>query len=222
MSESGVVKVFQAMTPAQLRKVARELAPYLVRGGFAAPGAQSGLNGNWVPANWGLQAGAIAETFPRQAAGNTANCLTSGQLWLTAIYMNAGAVANHITFASGAPGLTLGTSPHLWFAVYDKSLNLLRQTVDDTAAVWASYSQLTESFASPLVLPYTGIYYIGICISQGGGVLAAPGGAASWSNAQSHAPPVLSGSSTGGLLGVAPAVAVPMTADYRFLYAVVK
>ena len=132
--------------------------------------------------------------------------------------MPAGAVVNTIAFTSASPGLTLGTSPHLWFAIYDHALNLLAQTTDDTAATWGTYAVHAEPLAAPLTLTYTGLYYVGICIAQTGGTLPSM----AYQNTASQTtglPPVLCGNSTAALAGVAPATAAAITSDYRFLYA---
>ena len=221
MSESGVVKVFQAMSPAQLRKVARELAPYLLRGGFAtaASAPSSGLAN--PPSDWGLMAGLIAETFPRQQqSGDSGALLVSGQLFLSAIYIGAGRLVSVIGFTSAGTPLVVGTSPHLWYAIYDKNLNLLGQTPDHGGAGWGIYTYQVYNLAAPILTGYSGIFYVGLMIAQTGGSLPSLCVAASDTNALTR-PPALTGASTAGLGAVAPAVAAPLIGDYRFLFGTV-
>lgn len=185
---------------------------------FLTVAARDAANLASPPGNWAQPTGTIAETFPRQANGSSGVLLTAGQLFLNLCWMPAGAVVNTIAFASASPGLTLGTSPHLWFAIYDHALNLLAQTTDDTAATWGTNAVHAEPLAAPLTLTYTGLYYVGICIAQTGGTL--PNAAyTSAASDNSGVPPVLCGNSTAALAGVAPATAAAIGNDYRFLYA---
>ena len=186
---------------------------------FLTVAARDAANLASPPWNWAQPTGTIAETFPRILATNSGALFTAGQLYLTLCWMPAGAVVNTIAFTSGSPGLTLGTSPHLWFAIYDQALNLLAQTTDDTAATWGSYAVHAEPLAAPLTLTYTGLYYVGICIAQTGGTLPSMAYANTASANDSAFPRSLCGNSTAALAGVAPATAAAIAADYRFLYA---
>ena len=185
---------------------------------FLTVAARDAANLASPPLNWAQPTGTIAETIPRILVGSLGTLLTAGRLYLTLCWMPAGAVVHTIAFSAGSPGLTLGTSPHLWFAIYDHALNLLAQTTDDTAATWGAYAPLAEPLAAPLTLTYTGLYYVGICIAQTGGTL--PSVAFSGTTSQNTGvPPVLCGNSTAALAGVAPATAAAIATDYRFLYA---
>lgn len=113
---------------------------------------------------------AISQTMPRYSALGIANlALVSGRLRFQAIWLPAGATITSITWSSGAPALVLGSSPHLWFALYNSSLGLLRQSTDNTSAAWAANALLTQSLSSPFITTYSGLYYVGAMMVCGAG-----------------------------------------------------
>jgi hypothetical protein len=165
--------------------------------------------------------GAIAETVPRWAITTAAIAMgTSGRLYMMAIQLPT-CVVTSISWLSGATALTTGTSPHLWVALYDASRNLLAQSADDTAPVWAANSVLTKSLTTPQSVA-AGAYYLGICRVQGGGGTANTFAGAANRDNNSTITPILFGSADNSLTGTAPNPAAALTQVGGTLYAYVS
>lgn len=109
----------------------------------------------------GAPAGSVAESYPRVGAriADAVSVLTTGKLMLQAIHIPAGVTVTNITMRGSS---TAAVSPtNWWFALYDSSLNLLRQTADQTTAAWAANASKTLALTSPFVTTYSGLYYVG-------------------------------------------------------------
>ena len=119
----------------------------------------------WAPAYWqfGLPSGVIAETTPRQLLnyGNEP-LLTSGKLYLASIYLPKDAVITSISFTASTTGA--GTPLNQWFALYDSSLALLRQTLDDTTTAWGTGVTKTLNLTSTYTTTASGMFYLGIMV----------------------------------------------------------
>lgn len=143
---------------------------------------------------------ALAETFPRMGSPAVATgTLTSGRLYLVAIDLPVGLSIASITFGSGT---VAAASPlNQWFALYDQSRNLLRQTVDDGTTAWAAGALKTLALTSAYGTTYAGLHYLGIMVNATTvpNLVAVTGSALANSST-----PVLSGPSSTGLTGTAP------------------
>ena len=128
-----------------------------------------------------------------------------------------------ITFVSANTALS-GES-HLWFALYDSGLNLLRQTTDDTSPTWAANSELTRNLTTPYPLSslnqteFTPFYYLGICVVAS--TMPNLYGANATGVLGLLAPPLYGQSST-GLTGTAPNPAAAITQRDGYAYAYVS
>ncbi len=144
--------------------------------------------------------GAIGETFPR--LGTTLNTLASsnfisGRLHLTALWLPKDALVSSITYLTGGTGFTTPTNQ--WFALLNSSRSYLRSTSNDGSTAWAANTAKTLSLSSPLVIPSSGLYYVGIAVTAATmaaiiGVLSVGAGL----NA-TELPPIMNGISSTGL-----------------------
>lgn len=167
--------------------------------------------------------GAIAETIPWWAVASVAFALTAGRLFLTAVQLPTCTVAN-VNYVSGSTALVNGTTPHLWFALYDASLNLLGQSTDDTAATWAANTLLTKALATPANVT-AGMHYVGVmCLVGSGGTLPTLSASVSTGGVMTGASigPKRNGLSTSSLTTTAPNPAAAIGAGSQVPYAFVS
>lgn len=160
---------------------------------------------------------AAYENFPR-IQNNGLLTMTSGTMRMTPIWLLAGTTITAISFISGSTALVTGT--HQWFALYDSSRNLLRQTTNDTSTAWAANATKTLNLTSTYPIASTGMYYIGINVTATTPptiVAASIGGAGA-----SSEPPILGGPSTAGLTGTAPNPAAAISASAVLPYCFVS
>ena len=108
--------------------------------------------------------GTIAETIPRILC-NEANlgALTSGTLFLSAVFLKVGQKVNNISFHSATTAS--GTPTNGFFALYDINRNLVAQTANFTSEAWAANSIKTKALTATYTVPSTGLYYVGIMIT---------------------------------------------------------
>ncbi|GIE29969.1 hypothetical protein Ait01nite_030140 [Actinoplanes italicus] len=118
---------------------------------------------------------ASPETFARRnlpriglydSAGDTGQvALATGVMTSVPIFLRAGDIITNISVRSGATAA--GTPTNYWFALYDDSAvpALLGQTGDQTSTAWAANTTKTLALASPVTVPRTGIYYVGIMVT---------------------------------------------------------
>lgn len=116
-----------------------------------------------------LPTGAKGQTFdPSMPWMQDTGGWNSGYLWLTPIVLSRGDTITSISVSSGA---TAAISPtHWWFALYDSSYNLLKQTADQTSTAWAGATTKTVNLSSTQLLTYSGLYYVGHMMTAGTGV----------------------------------------------------
>lgn len=125
------------------------------------------------------------ETRSRMESG-TNGTISSGFLYLVPIYLASGTVVNSITFVSGSTAAV--TPTHQWFGLYDQNRVQLATTTNDTTTAWAgnaiktlSIAQKASGAASSFATTYSGLHYLGICVSAatmptitGGATLSSP------------------------------------------------
>src|SRR6266511_149825 len=104
------------------------------------------------------------ETFARGTASfANAAPLASGRLSLQAIWLPSALTVHSISFFSSATaGATLTNQ---LFALYNSSLALLRQTVNDVATAWAASSEKNLALTSDFITIYSGLYYLGVMVA---------------------------------------------------------
>lgn len=108
--------------------------------------------------------GYLAESIPRNLCPEVnTTLLTTGQLWLQAIFLYAGMVVTNISFWSATTAL--GTGTHQLFGLYDSSRNLLASSADVTSAAWAANSEKKLAMTAAYTVPSTGLYYCGVSVA---------------------------------------------------------
>ncbi|MEQ1660530.1 MAG: hypothetical protein ABL896_17335 [Hylemonella sp.] len=109
-------------------------------------------------------AGTVAESMPRMmcSEANLA-ALTSGTLFLQAIYLRAGQKVSNLSFHSATTAA--GTPTNGFFALYDQNRALLAQSANFTTEAWAANSIKTKALAAAYTATYTGIHYVGIMVT---------------------------------------------------------
>lgn len=139
------------------------------------------------------------ETFPRLFVNGTTSPV-SGTMRMSPIWLPAGALITSISMFSGATALVSGSNQ--WFALFNSSRALLRQTVDDGATAWGAGAKKTLALTSTFTTTYTGLHYIGVNIvaATTPTLLSFSGGGF----ASCSEPPILGGPSSSGLTTTAP------------------
>lgn len=164
-------------------------------------GVYVGRSQSDISSNGYAIAGTIAENMSR-IYFTEANItpLTSGTLFLVAIYLIAGQRINYISFLSGA---TAAVSPtNQFFSIYDINRSLLAQTANDLTAAIQPNTLLTKQLTSTFIVTYTGIHYIGIVVSAS--TVPSLRGVSKSTNTLNVIPPVLHGNSSSGLTNILP------------------
>ena len=105
-------------------------------------------------------AGTLAESIPRVIAGANLAALTSGTLFMQAIYLRAGQLVSNISFFSGTTAA--GTPANSIFALYDANRNLLAQSANQTTLAWAASTVRTLAMTTPYRITVSGLYYCAI------------------------------------------------------------
>lgn len=115
---------------------------------------------DWLPL---APTGAVAESAPRGwATLATVSALTSGTLRLTSVSLRAGQLVSSIRFT--AVGAAVAPS-NQWFMLLSSSRVALGVTADDGAAAWGANASKTLALTSPVTVPSTGLYYLGLMVA---------------------------------------------------------
>ena len=186
---------------------------------YNAVGALQPATGGLVIDNYGIS-GSLAETIPRNITPsvNTA-ALTSGTLFMQAIYLKAGTIVSNISFCSATTaGATLTNQ---LFGLFDGNRNLLASTNNDGATAWAANTIKTLNIAAPYTIQTTGLYYLGIMVAATT-VPTLAGGAALTNAALHGTAPILHGNSTTALTTALPATAAAITVGTTSVWGCVK
>lgn len=108
---------------------------------------------------WGPETAPTYSNIPYWAVGANVAGLLTQRMTLTAIHLPPMTVTS-ISFMSGSTAAN--TPTNWWFALYDSSRNLLRQTADQTTTAWASQTMKTVALSSTYAISTAGWYYLGI------------------------------------------------------------
>jgi len=93
-----------------------------------------------------LPTGAKGENFSRLTATGNQAYLSTGRMSMAALPLLGYEPISSLTFVSNATALSVGT--HLWFALYDAALNIIRQSTDQLATAWGANTALTLTLDS--------------------------------------------------------------------------
>lgn len=117
-----------------------------------------------------IPATGLAETFGRTRATTTSAALTSGTLYLTAIYLPAGITATNLTMGVSGTAKTGGT--HGWYVLANSARSVVAVTADktDAATTWGTTNAFqTVAFNTPYAVTTAGLYYVGVMVAQTAG-----------------------------------------------------
>lgn len=138
---------------------------------------------------------AIRESIPRPFAAGDQAALTSAQLYVVALYLEAGVPITSITFVSSTTAASVPLNQ--WFGIFDITTRApLRLTADDTTTAWASNSRKTLALSSLYTPTYSGFYDIGIMVKA---TTPPTLRGVNMGQVLSNDPPVTAGTSTGSL-----------------------
>lgn len=160
--------------------------------------------------------GTLAETMDRNLATVNTSALTSGTLFLQAIYLTAGQLISNISMISGATAA--GTPTNYFFALYSGSRALLAQSANQTTNAWAAQNVKTLAMTTPYRVPTSGLYYIGVMVAATT-VPTLHGGPAKSNAVVASTIPILHGNSTASLTTALPDPAAAITAGTTSIYA---
>lgn len=151
----------------------------------------------------------IASNFDRRMMGAVYTTPISGTMFLTAIEVFAYQVITSIRILSGTTAAVLPTN--WWFALYDSSLNLLRQTADQLTAAVAASTVYTLALSSTYTVPSDTYVYAGYMFAATSTPSVTRFGVVGNTNATGQSP-ITDGTSTTGLTTTAPNPAAALTA----------
>jgi peroxiredoxin family protein len=164
--------------------------------------------------------GTLAETMPREICPevNTTG-ITSGTLFLQAIYLRAGMLVSNITLCSATTAA--GTPTNYFFALYDGNRNLRAQSANQTTTAWAANTVKTLAMTTPYRIPTSGVYYIGFFMTATTQVTL-KGGTGKTASQLAGTAPILHGTSSTGLTTVLPDPAAAISVGTNTIYAAVS
>ena len=169
--------------------------------------------------NW-ASASAIAATHDRNLITETNTTLiTTGQVYMQAIWLTAGQVVSAIRIWSAT---TAASGPtHYNAGLYDTSGNRLATSTDKTSTAWAANTMTSFSMQSPYTVPTSGLYYVAFGMTVSTTVPTIKGSTARVDGAIALATPPISGvSATAYSSGDMPVtLAVPAAKVLTSMYA---
>lgn len=112
--------------------------------------------GGWLPS------GAICETFPRFLMMSSLTLLSGRIQWTGGITVPGGRQVTSVSVASN--GATT-TPTHQWFALMDRSGNVVAKTVDDLTTAWAATAVKTLAITGGYTPSNAIELYVGILVT---------------------------------------------------------
>lgn len=101
--------------------------------------------------------------LPRRAISADTDPLTSGTLYVMALYLRQGDTVTSLTMKSGATAA--GTPTNYWVALYNPDGALLAQSADQTSTAWAANTVKTLSLSSAQTIAATGVHYAAVMVA---------------------------------------------------------
>jgi len=157
-----------------------------------------------------LPAGAFTETFPRYRIGSSVFTPTSGTMYMNGVSLPSGVTITNINCVTGSTASGGVTTPNFWMALYDVSLRLLGQSTSDTGQQ-AANTLITKALTTPVVLPYSGLYYLALMSNKSTNTASHVSGGLVTNAGLQNLTPLMFASSTTGLAGTAPDPAAALT-----------
>lgn len=198
-------------TDGTLNGVANEVSTFNWLGfSISGTGATRTITNRFGPEQYTTNIKGIGFPGTITSANTTLAVLADGRLSLTSVYLRKGDVITDISYASDPTAAALPLN--WWFALYDSSRNLIRQTADQTTTAWAANTTKTLALSSTYTVASTGIYYAGIMMNiDTGGTLVGLRGTSVSAALMNLITPLPNGSSTTGLTTTAPDPAAALT-----------
>ena len=110
----------------------------------------------------GKPSGMFRESISRLQCGSDLSALTTQVMTSVALPLQIGDTVTNLTFQSGATAA--GTPTNWWFALYDRSGNLLAQTADQTTTAWAADTKMTVALQTAQYISVEGVYFAAIMV----------------------------------------------------------
>jgi hypothetical protein len=162
----------------------------------------------------------VAETANRMLVTETnLAALTSGTLFMQAIYLRAGQVCTNISFFSATTAA--GTPTNQFFALYDNNRALLAQSANATTGAWAANTLKTLAMTAPFTATYTGLHYVGIMVTATTVPTLKGTSAAKTGGQLAGTAPILHGNSTTALTTSLPNPAAAITVGLNSVWAAI-
>lgn len=179
----------------------------------AAAGMQNGA-GSIQPT------GSVAATVDRSSITSDSIAIATGTIQVAAVYLFKGQVINNVVWYSG--GTAGATLNHQWAVLANSSLKVVAVTADHTSAAIAAHTAYTLALTAAYTVPASGVYYIGLMVSNNAGTEPTASGLSAANAASNNLAPKLAGTSSTGqttppALG-ATLTAITATADTIYAY----
>lgn len=182
---------------------------------LANAAATSGSQGRGVqPSN------TIAASLPRTQVTSAAIAPASGTLQMVGVYLIKGQLISNVNWQTGSTaGATLN---HQWAGLYTPARVLVAVSADGTSTAIGANSTITFALATPYTVPTSGLYYVGVLVTNNSGTQPTSAGLSLGNANTSKIVPILGGTSNTGLstpqaLGTT-ATAITGTADLIYVY----
>ena len=106
----------------------------------------------------------VSQSFPDELATSSLTA-TAGTVFASIFTLAAGTILNNISIVNAVTATS--TPTHQWggIATFATTSKVLAVTADTTTAVIAADAVQTFAFATPYVVPTSGLYYIFFCIA---------------------------------------------------------
>lgn len=162
--------------------------------------------------------GATSETVSRSIVTNNNVAPVSGTSYYHAVYLPVNTPVNNATFAIG--GTATSTTTHSWYALLDSGGTVRSVSADGTTATLYQVPNtvVTKPMTSPAyVTTYSGLYYLGMCVTSSGTVPTFNGTTAlASSSVSTFAPTLMATGGTGLTTPPATGSAITLTGTGSF------
>lgn len=160
--------------------------------------------------------GTVSESMPRMLCSEAnLSALTSGTLYMVAVYLRAGQVVTALNWHSATTAA--GTPTHQISGLFDINRALLATSSDLTSAAWSANTMKTFTLTASYTVPSDGLYYAGLMVAATT-VPTMKGLTAKTASQLAGQTPILHGNSTTGLTTALPNPAAAITVGVNALW----
>ena len=183
-------------------------------------GADYAYNGSYN-ANLG-PTGTLAETLPRQVVIDVAqSAMTSGTVYLSAVYLNAGQLVSNITFYSVAAAAGAVNSLAGLYSSNQSAPALLATSANNTV-IWPALTARTFPMTTAYRVPTSGVYYAALMNTAATTMPTVRGGTVRTLSVLTALPPMVSATSSTGQTTTLPATGTALTVSLLSIYAAIS